>query len=368
MNVPFLSLDNIHQPLKEVFLEAFSKIIEKNNFILGDELAAFEIAFSKYCDSKYFIGVGCGLDALKICLKSLNIKKGDEVIVPAHTFIATWLAVSETGATIVTVDALADTMNMDSSKIEEKITQRTKAIIPVHMYGQMCDMDKISAIAIKHNIHIIEDFAQAHGAQFDGKAAGSWGIVNATSFYPGKNLGALGDGGGISCCDEKLYHQILKIRNYGSVIKYYHEIQGLNSRLDNLQAAFLNIKLKHLNSWNTERQGIAALYSKHLNAIESLKLPSLHEKARSSFHLYVIRTERRAELQNYLSSEGIACIIHYPIPPHLQMSYKELNFSEGSFPIAENIARTGLSLPIYPGMQENQVLYVVEKIKEFFKN
>lgn len=366
MKVPFVDLTLAHKEIKEELLGATSRIIDKSQFILGDDLAEFEKKFAEFCNMPFALGVGCGLDALKISLEALNLKAGDEIIVPAHTYIATWLAISGVGASIIPVDACAKTMNIDVDLVENLITGKTKAIIPVHMYGQMCDMDLIMSLATKHSLYVIEDFAQAQGASFNRKKAGSFGHVNATSFYPGKNIGALGDGGAILTKRKSLYEKILKLRNYGSKIKYVHEIIGQNSRLDNLQAAFLNIKLKHLAKWNMERREIAKRYIDKLKNIHEIILPETMDKAEHVFHLFVIRTEQRDSLQAYLIERNIFTVIHYPSPPFLQEAYKHLNIKRGSYPEAEKIANTGLSLPIFPGLTIFQIEYVCDAIKSFF--
>jgi len=307
------------------------------------------------------------LDAIIIALKTLNIGKGDSVIVPSNTYIATWLAVSYVGAEIIPVEPHPKTYNIDPTKIESAIQSNTKVIIPVHLYGQICEMDKIMAIAQKYNLFVIEDNAQAQGTYFKGKISGSWGHINATSFYPGKNLGALGDAGAITTNDEHLAQKAKTIRNYGSQKKYYNEVKGINSRLDELQAAFLKVKLKYLDEWNKERNQIAQWYYDYLKEIDEIILPTIHPDATSNYHLFVIRTPKRNELQEYLHQHQIGTLIHYPVPPHLQEAYKELGYKKGAFPIAEEIADTCLSLPMYPGLSKENVEYIAQTIKNFFK-
>lgn len=365
MKVPFFNLDYIHKPLKQGFLNSISEIIDGNGYILGKEVSEFEALFGSFCSTKYAIGVGNGLDALKISLKTLNIKSGDEVIVPAHTFIATWLAVSEVGAIPIPVDAYDDTMNINVELIEEAITLKTRAIMPVHMYGQMCDMKAVMDVANKYNLYVIEDFAQSQGATFEDKIAGSWGHINGTSFYPGKNIGALGDGGCITTNDISLFESAKMNRNYGSLIKYQHEIKGVNSRLDSIQASLLNIKLSHLNNWNNERIKLANLYYEKLKHINSIKFQTLHASAKSVYHLFVIRIDNRNELQKYLLEKEIGTIIHYPIPPHLQPAYSDLKHKKGAYPICEKISNSVLSLPLYPGLEETQIDYICESIIDF---
>jgi dTDP-4-amino-4,6-dideoxygalactose transaminase len=366
MQVPFFSLTEIHQPLKDKFLEAAALIFDSNGFILGKELQSFEANFAKFCSTRYSIGVGNGLDALKIALKTLDIGVGDEVIVPAHTYIATWLAVTEVGAIPIAVDAFDDTMNIDVNQIEAKITPKTKAIMPVHIYGQMCDMESIMNLAKKYNLYVVEDFAQSQGATFKGKFAGSFGHINGTSFYPGKNIGALGDAGAITTNNEILAEKARKLRSYGSLIKYQHEIAGVNSRLDTLQAAFLDIKLQNLNEWNKERNRLAKIYFERLESIEELKMQTVHKNAFSVYHLFVLRIKKRDELQKYLQEKGVGTLIHYPIPPHLQPAYLHLNLPKNTYLVAEKIAKTALSLPLFPGLTDEQVNYVCDCIFEFF--
>lgn len=364
MNIPFYNLKSTHKPLKKEFLEATKRAISNNDYILGKSVSNFEKKFADYCETKHAIGVGSGLDALKISLKALNIEKNDEVIVPANTYIATWLAVSELGAIPKAVDAEINSMNIDIAKIENSITHKTKAIIPVHMYGQMCDMDAITALSKKHKIHIIEDFAQAHGAIYKNKKAGSWGHVNATSFYPGKNLGALGDAGAITTNSDIIAERVKMIRNYGSKEKYKHELKGINSRLDSIQAAYLEIKLKHLDTWNKERTNIVALYKKHLKEIEEIAFQEEIPQGKSAYHLFVLRAKNRDKLQLSLKEKGIGTLIHYPIPPHMQKAYIE--FKNERFPITENIASNSISLPLYPGIKEKEIKYISKAIRLFY--
>jgi dTDP-4-amino-4,6-dideoxygalactose transaminase len=366
MNIPFFSLEAVHQPLKKQFLDAFSRIVDENSYILGKDVEQFESNFAAFCNTNFAIGVGNGLDALKISLKALGIGKGDEVIVPAHTYIATWLAVSEVGAVPVPVDALDDTMNINPALIAEKITAKTKAIIPVHMYGLPCNMDTIMKIANDHKLFVVEDFAQAQGATYKGQKVGSFGDINGTSFYPGKNIGALGDAGAIVTNNEELALKARKIRSYGSLIKYQHEYAGVNSRLDSLQAAFLDIKLKELYNWNAERVRLASLYSTSLKDVGDIKFQFQNSEAKLVYHLFVVRTAQRDKLQYYLNENGVGTIIHYPIPPHLQKAYDYLKLQKGLLPIAENIAETTLSLPLFPGLKDVELTYVCDIIKKFF--
>lgn len=363
--IPFLSFET-NTLLKKDFLNAVEKIIDRNWYILGNEVKTFEIDYARFNTTSYCLGVGNGLDAIIISLKAAGIGKNDEVIIPSNTFIATLLAVSYVGAKPVLVEPKIDTYNIDPDKIEEALTDKTKAIIPVHLYGQACEMDKILKIAKKNNLIIIEDNAQSQGATFAGQLTGSFGDINATSFYPGKNLGALGDAGAITTNNEELFITASKLRNYGSAQKYLHEIKGVNSRLDEIQAAFLKIKLRHLSDWNEKRIETARTYSRLLTGVEDIILPKEASNATSVYHLYVIRTKKRNELKEYLLKNGIETIIHYPIPPHLHKAYSDLNYKKGYFPIAEEIAETCLSLPIYPDIKEEEIFYICETIKKYF--
>jgi len=367
ITIPFLSFEKMHQSIKSEIQSAFDKVYDSYWYILGKNVEEFEKAYAQYSNVNYCVGVGNGLDAIIIALKTLNIGKGDSVIVPSNTYIATWLAVSYVGAEIIPVEPNSKTYNIDPTKIESAIKPNTKAIIPVHLYGQICEMNNIMAIAQKYNLFVIEDNAQAQGTYFKGKISGSWGHINATSFYPGKNLGALGDAGAITTNDEHLAIKAKTIRNYGSQKKYYNEVKGINSRLDELQAAFLKVKLKYLDEWNKERNQIAQWYFDYLKEIDDIILPTIHPDATSNYHLFVIRTQKRNELQEYLHQHQISTLIHYPIPPHLQDAYKELGYKKGAFPIAEEIANTCLSLPMYPGLSKENVEYIAQTIKKFFK-
>ena len=367
MKVPFLDIRKINMAYKSEFNAAFKQFLNSGNYILGDCVKQFEVNYATYQSSKYCLGVANGLDAITISLKSLNIGKGDEVIVPANTFIATLLAVSHVGATPILVEPNIDTYNIDTTKIEEKISKRTKAIIAVSLYGQAAELDKLNVICKKHNLYLIEDNAQAQGAYCKQKMTGTYGIISATSFYPGKNLGALGDAGAITTNDSSLYEFCKKYRNYGSSVKYIHDIIGINSRLDEIQALMLNIKLSNLNKEITARQNFADIYSTELQAIESLVLPKLAKNTTSVFHLYVVRTKDRYAFQSYLLKHGISTIIHYPVPPHLQKAYAHLKFKPGSFPITETIANTCLSLPMYGLLSESQLSYTIDIIKKYFK-
>lgn len=367
MKVPYLSFDHQHKILHKQLETAFKRILKNGWFILGNELVKFEQSYAKINKVKYAIGVGNGLDALVIALRALNIKEGAEVIVPSNTYIASWLAVSIVGATPIPVEPNEKTYNINPALIEKHITKATKAIMPVHLYGQCCEMDAIAKIAKKHKLFIVEDNAQAHLSTFNKKMAGSFGHINGTSFYPGKNLGALGDGGMVTTNDEVFADKVKILRNYGSKVKYNNIVKGFNSRLDELQAAFLEVKLSKLRKFTDNRIQLAKHYLKELKDIGDIQLPYTHPKATHVYHIFPILTQYRNELQAYLLKEGIGTLIHYPIPPHLQLAYKELGYKKGDFPIAEWIANSSLSLPLYPGLSINDVNFVCRKIKSFYK-
>jgi len=366
MKTPFLSFSGMHVPIKKEIISTFEKFYDSNSFVLGDRVKDFEEAYSKLTGVAQTIGVSNGLDALHIALSVLGISSGDEVIVPSNTYIATVLAISYTGATPVFVEPNIDTYNIESKNIEKAITSRTKVILPVHLYGQSCEMEEIMAIANKYNLFVIEDNAQSHLSKYKDKCTGTWGHINATSFYPGKNLGALGDGGGITTNDEEFAEKARIYRNYGSEKKYYNKVIGYNMRLDELQASLLQVKLKYLEDWTKQRNEIASWYNHELAGIGDLILPKVAKHASHVYHLYVVRTNYRDKMQQFLDSAGIGSLIHYPIPPHLQEAYKHLGFKKGDFPIAEKIADTCLSLPIWPGMSKDNVIEVAITLKKFF--
>lgn len=367
MNIPFLSFEAVNREIKEEITNAFQTVFNDGWYIMGKQLTAFEKAYASFNQVNHVIGVSNGLDALHIALKSLGIKEGDEVIVPSHTYIASVLAITYTGATPIFVEPDAATYNIDVTKIKAAITTRTKAILPVHLYGQACSMDVIESIAKEHNLFIVEDNAQAHGAVWNNKLTGSRGHINATSFYPGKNLGALGDAGAVTTNDASLAATAAMLRNYGSSEKYHHEVVGYNQRLDELQAAFLSVKLKYLFEWTRQRQKIATAYSELLNNTGDIILPVTADHATHVYHLYVVRSTQRNELQKHLTENGIGTLIHYPIPVHLQNAYQNLGYERGDFPIAEAIADTCLSLPIWPGMLDSHIEEVVKQVKSFYK-
>jgi len=361
--IPYLDLERIHNEISAEIHNAIQAVVDRNWFILGEELELFESEYAAYVGTKYCLGVGNGLDALHIILSAYGIGAGDEVIVPANTFIATALAVSYSGATPVLVDVSADTYNINPNLIEEKITSKTKAIIAVHLYGRMADMKAIKKIADKHDLLLIEDAAQAHGAVLNGKKAGSIGNAAGFSFYPGKNLGAFGDAGAITTDDEELYKRAKALRNYGSDKKYHHDVRGFNSRMDEIQAAILRVKLKYLDRWTRERQEIAEFYRNNIKN-DRISLPT-YAKEENVWHIFPVFSNDRDCLQNYLREKGIATQCHYPIPVHRQKAYKELGYSEGDFPISESIAETELSLPLWCKMTKEEKQCVVDVMNDF---
>nr|WP_253201875.1 DegT/DnrJ/EryC1/StrS family aminotransferase [Clostridium sp. DSM 17811] len=354
----------MHSEIRDKIIEAFKRVYDRNWFILGQSVDDFEKDFSKYCNTEYCISCGCGLDALCLILRGYDIGVGDEVIVPSNTYIATALAVSSVGAKVVLVEPNIKTFNIDVNKIEEAITKRTKAIIAVHLYGRPIDAYKVRILCEKYNLKFIEDAAQAHGAMHKGEKIGSIGDAAGFSFYPGKNLGALGDGGAILTNDIILAQKVRALRNYGSDIKYHNEYRGVNSRLDEIQAEFLIVKLRYLYKWNNDRQRIARLYIERINN-SKLILPDINLVKDSVWHIFPVRTEYRNELQQYLKEKGIGTLIHYPIPIHLQNAYKELGYKLGDFPISEEISRTVLSLPMWYGMSEEEINYVIDVLNQW---
>ena len=367
MTIPFLNFSPMHSTIKAEMQEAFIRVYDSNWFVLGREVEQFENDYATFNQVKHTVGLSNGLDALHLALKTCGVGVGDEVIVPSNTFIGTVLAVSYVGAKPVFVEPNRQTYNIDLHCIEAAITSKTKVIMPVHLYGQACEMTAIMALAKKHKILVIEDNAQSQGACYDGKLTGAWGDINATSFYPGKNLGALGDAGAITTNSDDFVEKVKVLRNYGSQKKYYNEVIGHNMRLDELQAALLSVKLKKLNEWTMQRQQIAAWYNEALKDLEEIVLPKIADGATHVYHLYVIRTVKRDELQKYMNENGIGTLIHYPIPPHLQKAYEVLGHKKGDFPIAEEIAETALSLPLWPGMNRESVDLVINKIYDFFQ-
>ncbi len=359
MSVNFMDLHASQAPIADELRAAFDRVLDRGNFILGEELAAFEQEFAGYCDSAHCIGVGNGLDALHLILSGMGIGAGDEVIVPAHTFIATWLAVSQTGAQVVPVEPDEASFNIDPARVAEAITPRTRAIIAVHLYGQPADMDSLRTIADRHGLYLIEDAAQAHGARYKGERVGSLGDAAAFSFYPAKNLGALGDGGAVTTQDAKLAQNIRRLRNYGSDQKYVHLVKGCNSRLDELQAALLRIKLRNLDTLNAQRRAVAQTYCQALANTPGIQLPAVSASNEAVWHLFVIRCTQRQELARLLAAQGIATQIHYPLPPHLQAAYDEQSWP--TLPLTEQLSGEILSLPMWPGLDP---LPVIEAVRQ----
>lgn len=361
--IPYLDISRMHHMIKDDVADAINKVMTNEWYILGQELKCFEEEYAAYCGTRYCLGVGNGLDALHIILSAFSIGEGDEVIVPANTFIATALAVSYVGATPVFVDIDEKTFNINPEQIEKKITEKTKAIIAVHLYGRLADMEKVNQIADKNKLYVIEDAAQAHGAFSYGKKAGNFGMAAGFSFYPGKNLGAMRDAGAITTNDEQIYEKAKALRNYGSGEKYHHIYQGFNSRMDELQAAILRVKLRHLDEWTVKRREIAKFY---LNNIQNnmIKLPKFSEEE-NVWHIFPVFCENREDLQRYLQDSGIMTQIHYPIPVHLQQAYQELGYQKGDFPVTEHLADTELSLPVWYGMTEKEIEEIVSALNQF---
>ncbi len=365
MKIPFLDLSALSAEIASEVSNRWKVIVDQSDFVLGWEVIGFEQEFAEYCACDYAVGVASGLDALKLILRAMDIGQGDEVITAANSFIATALAISSVGAVPILVDMNDRDFLMDVQALESAITPRTKAIIPVHLYGQAVDMNPIMELACKRGLKVIEDAAQAHGALCNGRRCGSLGDAAAFSFYPGKNLGAFGDGGAVTTNDAVLADRIRMLRNYGSHRRYHHDELGENSRLDTVQAAVLSVKLKNLEEWNATRRHIAGRYAAGLANVAGLRLPTTNEYAEHVHHLYVIRTMRRDALIQYLQDRDIGCIIHYPIPIHLQKAYAYRGWMSGDFPVAEQAANEILSLPLFPSMTDAQVDYVVDTIIEF---
>ena len=365
--IKFVDLGRQYQEIKEEVNVEINKVLEKGDFILGNSVKLFEEEFSKFCGTKFAVGVDNGTTALELALKVLNIGKDDEVITVSNTFIATTLAISAVEGKVVLTDIDEETMLMDTALIEPLINEKTKAIIPVHLYGQMVDMEKVMELANKYNLYVIEDCSQSHGATQNGQECGTFGHINCFSLYPGKNLGAYGDAGVIVTNEEQYYNSLIKIRNYGSSVKYYHDFLGKNARLDTLQAAVLNVKIKYLNDWNKKRNHVANKYFELLKNIPEIKLPKINEINYSVFHLFVIKTNYRDELMDYLNNFKIPTVIHYPIPIHLQKAYTNLGFKKGDFPITEKIADQIISLPIHPNLYDEEIEFIANKINDFFQ-
>ena len=365
--ISLVDLKAQYNTIKTEIDNAIQEVLSSTSFIMGEKLERFEEEFALFCNTKYAIGVANGSDALILALRTCGIGKGDEVITVPNTFIATTEAITHVGGKINFVDINPKTYTIDVSKIEEKISNKTKAIIPVHLYGQPADMDPIMMLAKKYNLKIIEDAAQAHGAEYKDKKVGSIGDVACFSFYPGKNLGAYGDAGMITTNSEEIARNVKLLRNHGSIKKYEHKIEGYSSRLDNLQAAILRVKLRHLNKWNESRRKNAKKYNELLSSISGIITPYEADYAKHVYHLYVIRTEERDKLREELKLKDIATGIHYPIPLHLQPAYKYLGYKEGDFPITEKVSQEILSLPMFSELNDQQTEEIVELIKGFKK-
>ncbi|WP_426190290.1 DegT/DnrJ/EryC1/StrS family aminotransferase [Massilia sp. DWR3-1-1] len=364
--IPFLDLKSIQQAHADELKQAFARVLESGWYIMGEELKQFEREYADYCGTAHCVGVANGLDAIILALKAVGVGPGDEVIVPSNTYIATWLAVSHLGATPVPVEPVPATGNMDPAALRSALTERTRAIVPVHLYGQAAELDQILAFAREHGLKVVEDGAQSHGVLYKGKRVGSHGDAVAWSFYPGKNLGALGDGGAVTTNDPEIAERIRVLRNYGSRVKYHNDVIGYNSRLDELQAALLRVKLPYLDADNSHRKAIAQYYLGALNSIPGLILPALAEGCESVWHLFVIRHPDRDGLAAHLAKHEIGTVIHYPIPPHMQPAYASLNIAEGSLPVSETMHQQVLSLPIGPTMTLADAEIVVKVIVGYF--
>ncbi|ALM85281.1 DegT/DnrJ/EryC1/StrS aminotransferase family protein [Bordetella sp. N] len=363
--IPFFNMKAEHEPLAADLRSAFDRVLNSGHVIMGGELTRFEEEFAAYCGAKHCIGVGNGLDALALALRARGVGPGDEVIVPSQTFIASWLAVSMVGATPVPCEIDPATYTLDVANIRALIGPRTVAIMPVHLFGLPAEMGAIMALAEQHGLFVLEDAAQAHGAKCDGKRTGSLGHAAGFSFYPTKNLGALGDGGAVVTNDDALAEGIRKLRNYGSSVKYVHEVAGVNSRLDELQAAILRVKLPHLDKSNAQRRYAAAIYSHGLAGIDGLQIPHIPANLEHVFHLYVIKLKQRDALQAYLQERGIVTLVHYPIAPHAQGAYQMMNIARDSLPLAQSMADECLSLPMWPQINDADVNVVIGHIRDF---
>jgi dTDP-4-amino-4,6-dideoxygalactose transaminase len=374
VNVPFVDLKIQYKQIEHEVLPMVTEAMANGAFIGGPQVTNFESEFAAFCDSTYCAGVNSGTDALRFALMSVGVGPGDEVITVPHTFIATTEAISQVGATPAFVDIDERTYNMDPIKLEDylkfrnrqsSIVNRIRAVIPVHLYGQPADMDPILQIARQYNLAVVEDACQAHGALYKGRKAGSLGTVGCFSFYPGKNLGAYGEGGAVVTQDEQIANKIRMLRDHGQAKKYFHDVEGYNGRLDAIQAGVLRIKLKRLSEWNQARRDHAALYDQLLSGVDGVTLPFQADFAQSVYHLYVILADNRDALQKFLGDNGVATGLHYPLPLHLQKAYEHLGYKKGDFPVTERVADTLLSLPMYPELTSQQIEYVAESIKKF---
>jgi len=372
LTIPLVDLKRQYASIKQEIGESIDRVLESSNFILGAEVDKFEKEFAAFCRAKYAVGVSSGTNALSLALSALDIKQGDEVITTPNTFIATAAAISHVGARPVFVDVSPDTYNMDSTQLEKTITGRTRAIIPVHLYGHPAEMDAVRQVAQKHNLKVIEDACQAHGAEYRGQRVGTTGDMSAFSFYPGKNLGAYGDGGAAVTNNRELAERVRLLRNHGSPKKYYHEIIGYNARFDEIQAAILSVKLKRLDGWNAKRRANADIYQRYLQEMADKGLvvtPKEMNWAKHVYHLFVIQVDERSrdKLIAHLNARGIGAQIHYPIPIHLQKAYKHLGYKEGDFPVAEHAAKRIVSLPMFPELEQQEIEYIAQEIKSFLK-
>ena len=365
MKVPFLDLKPPYRELQVDLDAAGRRVMESGWYVLGREVEAFECEFAAYCGAKHCVGVGNGLDALILILRSYEIGIGSEVIVPANTYIATWLAISYVGATPVPVEPNLQTYNLDPGRIEDAITARTRAIIPVHLYGQPAEMEAIRKIALRHGLRVIEDAAQAHGGVSGGKRTGNLGDAAAFSFYPTKNLGAFGDAGAVVTNDDGIADRVRVLRNYGSRARYQNEVKGVNSRLDPLQASFLRVKLQHLDEWNARRSKVARQYLEALSGCPDLILPTVAPGVEPAWHLFVLRHFRRDKLQKHLSEAGIGTLVHYPVPPHLSGAYADGGWKRGDFPLTEELADTVLSIPVGPHLDGDGIAFVIHTLQAF---
>lgn len=366
MHVPFLDLKTQYLEIRDHVLKDVDAVFSNTSFVLGPQVAAFEKSFAEFLKTGFVVGVANGTDSLVMSYQALGIGPGDEVIIPAHTFVATAIGVLNAGATPVLVDVNPETFLIDYSKLEESLTPRTKAICPVHLYGRACDMDQVMSFAKKYSLKVVEDAAQSHGACWNGKATGTFGEFGSFSFYPGKNLGAYGDGGAVCTASVELNSKVRRLRNYGSEVKYEHPERGTNSRLDSVQAAILDIKLKKLASWNAKRHSAAKRYAERLKPLESrgVVIPDIRSAEEHVFHLFVIQVDNRAKVIEHLAKNDVHTGIHYPLPFYLQGGYRELEYTKGAFPVTEALAPKILSLPMFPELSDDQIDFVVQKLAE----
>ena len=366
MEVPFVSFTAQNEAIADEAREVFNRFLASQYYVMGPMTRQFEEDYARFNEVKFATGISNGLDALHIALRVLEVGPGDEVIVPSNTYIATALAVEMAGARVVFAEPDPNTYNISPDNIRKAIGPATKAIMPVHLYGQACEMDAIMAIASEHNLKVVEDNAQGHGDRFNGRLTGAFGHANASSFYPTKNLGAYGEAGAITTDSEDIHEAVRIWRNYGSEKRYHNQVKGFNNRIDELQAGLLSLKLAHLENWTQMRQRAGLRYLENLKSVSGLTLPYCHPDASHVYHLFVIRCEERDRLQSWLESKGVKTVIHYPIPPHLQQAYAEAGYSKGDFPLAEMLAGSSLSIPLFPGIRDEEIDYVSEQIRAFF--